>query len=221
MIAYLVNEGLTRTIIIFIPMSQHFNQLSPIRQSTTKQKYIATLSGVALLASLGTAMSVHAATTDQTATDTTAATTDQMALPSPEDMQQRHQAEIDAIKNNDYDAWVQAVAPEDRFDQLRTVYTQQGEDGLKAMHHGKGMRFGGPSQAVRDALTAGDYAAWKTAITTDLTEHGATQDQIDDMVSQDRFEKMQQVETLLQSGDEEGAHALMDELRPADAPLMQ
>jgi hypothetical protein len=62
------------------------------------------------------------------------------------------------------------------------------------------------------AIASGDYDAWQTQMQERITKLRAEADELEALVSEDTFAKLQEAHELMVAGDTEGAQAIYDEL---------
>lgn len=172
--------------------------------------------GLAVAAGITSAV---AATPTDTITDTS--TADQSTVEA------YHDAITQDLQNGDYDAWaadMKAAADahyqhqldnisEDTYNQMKTRL-DNGEpigDGMGMRHdrmhgpndEGRGEQF----EAIKAAVQANDFAAWK-----DIVSNGPGGA---DFATEANFELSTQVDQLMQSGDQQGARKIMQQLHDA------
>ena len=133
-----------------------------------------------------------------------------------------------ALDNNDYAAWVQALSGHEKvpfdlnestfgaFQKAHELMQQGDKDGAKEVLESAGVQLPPLGQkmgrghghqnnpAVREAIEANDYTAWQTAI---------AETKLSDIASQDLFNKMVEVHSLRESGDRDAARQSAQELR--------
>lgn len=149
------------------------------------------------------------------------------------EMKENMTAVKEAVENNDYQAWVDAMSEHPHADDLdlseatfakfveaHALMQDRDREGAKAIfeelglqrpgkgHGPRGMHGEGgheERQAIRDAVKAGDYGAWLEA----MAEHPHA-DELD--LSEEAFAQLQEAHGLMQAGDKEGAKAIFDAL---------
>jgi hypothetical protein len=129
----------------------------------------------------------------------------------------------EAIENNDYAAWAEAMSQhpkaeefvtEDNFNtlvQAHDLMEAGDKEGAKALLEEAGIKRPGKHrdergerfQAVRSAIESGDYQAWADA----MAEHPNADIEINEAT----FATLQEAHTLMEAGDKEGAKALLEE----------
>lgn len=115
---------------------------------------------------------------------------------------------------------IHQLVEEGKLDEADELRQEAGLPEIRG-HGGLGMHIGGmmgggfafgpdgeQSQAVTDALDAGDYEAWKAAILA------ARAEEVEEFATQEHFEQMVEVRQLLQDGKKDEARQLMRELHP-------
>ncbi len=103
---------------------------------------------------------------------------------------------MNAISNNSFDAWKTAMISGltlDRFNSLVQRHTAKVDREAKV-------------KAVQTALEAGDYEAWKTAVSALGSKYNVTS-----MVTQDEFNTIVQIYKAKESGNFSEARSLMEE----------
>jgi hypothetical protein len=103
---------------------------------------------------------------------------------------------MNAVSNNSFDAWKTAMISGltlDRFNTLVQKHSQKADKEAKV-------------KAVQDALVAGDYEAWKTAVSALGSRYNVTQ-----MVTQDEFKTLVQIYKAKESGNFSEARSLMEQ----------
>lgn len=103
---------------------------------------------------------------------------------------------MNAIGNNSFDIWKAAMISGltvDRFNSLVQKYNQKSDREAKV-------------QAVQSALAAGDYDAWKTAVSALGSKNNVTS-----MVTQDEFNTLVQIYKAKESGNFTEARTLMQQ----------
>lgn len=136
-------------------------------------------------------------------------------------MEMREEVE-DALENDDYNAWADAMANhpkaeglinEDTFNTLKQAHAlhEAGDDeGAKALLDDAGIKpmgeRGGMHEemsAAHDALENNDYNAWAEAM--------ANHPNAEEFVNENTFNTLQEAQALREAGDNEGAKALLED----------
>lgn len=113
-----------------------------------------------------------------------------------------HQAQMQQIlENKDFEGWkaLERASCEARINEM----TEE-DFNTFAERHTEQMKKG---EAIRNAMEAGDYAAWKTAI-ADTPQKGKMFENVDEAT----FAKMVEAHKLMQAGDFKGARAIQKEI---------
>ena len=121
----------------------------------------------------------------------------------------------EAIENKDFDAWKSAMMEdltEERFDQIveRHENMPEGKEGMmrgegKGKHGMQGMQGKNADPAVKEALEAGDFEAWKSA-------HENMDRQPPFEMTEANFNLMLEMHESMESGDFEKVGEIRDEL---------
>lgn len=133
-----------------------------------------------------------------------------------------------ALNNNDYAAWVQALSGHEKvpfevsentftaFQEAHSLMEKGDHEEAKKLLESAGVQLPPMGQkmgrgyghqynpAVREAIESNDYVAWQTAI---------ADTKLADIASEDLFNKMVEVHTLRESGDRDAARTAAKELR--------
>lgn len=138
---------------------------------------------------------------------------------------ENNQAIVDAIENNDYEAWKELIGDKgigqeitaenfDRFVEMHDLIQSGDAEGAEAIREelglkmprkeGKGPALGGENrEAMKEALENNDYEAWKELV----SDRGIGQE-----ITVENFDKFVEMHNLMQIDDKEGADAIRDEL---------
>lgn len=120
---------------------------------------------------------------------------------APPDMEEHKSAIEETLAADDFEAWQDVVAPQERYDEMKADYDEDGELDMK----GHGGKHGGmhKNEAAHEAVENGDYAAFQAA-TEDAPEQ----------IDEETFNKMVEAHELHESGDDEAAREIMEDIHP-------
>ncbi len=134
--------------------------------------------------------------------------------------QEQREGVKDAIANNDYVAWAEALASHPKAEefvneatfsvlvqahQLAEAGDREAAKELLQENDIKrpGRRGHGPKKEVREAVANGDYQAWAELL--------ADKPNAEEFVNEATFATLQEAHALAEAGDKEGAKALLEE----------
>ncbi len=137
------------------------------------------------------------------------------------------QAATEALQNNDYESWKQAIQSEvsdltsqEKFEQLQQV-EQLRQDGKYEEAANLAQELGLPGrhgqgsadkEAMRTAIENNDFNAWKTAMESRISEKQGRLSELSGKLNEDTFNKMVQAHQLRQDGKYDEAKTIMEGL---------